>query len=64
MISKRKENYSKEVKSLAYLWLTNFQMFNQDTRNRQTFKQDFIFILVSGYIMGYNKVKIITIPRA
>ena len=34
-------------------------MFNQDTRNRQVFKQDFLFILIPGYIMGYNKVKLI-----
>ena len=34
-------------------------MFDQDTRNRQVFKQDFLFILIPGYIMRYNKVKII-----
>ena len=33
-------------------------MFDQDTRNRQVFKQD-LFILIPGYIIGYNKVKII-----
>ena len=34
-------------------------MFDQDTRNRQVFKQDLLFILIPGYIIGYNKVKII-----
>ena len=33
-------------------------MFNQDTRNRQVFKQNFFFILIPECIMGYNKVKI------
>lgn len=57
---KEKKNYSKGGKSLTYLLIyTNFQMFNQDTRNRQVFKQDFLFTLVPGCIMGYNKVKII-----
>lgn len=39
---------------------TNFQTFSQDARSRQASKEDIIFIIVPGSIVGSNQVEIIT----